>query len=31
VRIRIWNDEQTYIDLVIERPPLQAETPSERQ
>ena len=31
VRIRIWNDEQTYIDLVIERPPLQAEMPSERR
>jgi hypothetical protein len=31
VRIRIWNDEQTYIDLVIERPPLQAEMPPERQ
>jgi hypothetical protein len=31
VRIRIWNDEQTYIDLVIERPPLQAEMPPQRR
>jgi hypothetical protein len=29
VRIRIWNDEQTHIDLMIERPPLQAVMTSE--
>lgn len=29
VRIRIWNDEQSYIDLMIERPPLQAVMPAE--
>ena len=31
VRIRIWNDEQTHIDLMIERPPLQAVMPAERR
>lgn len=26
VRMRIWQDDQTYIDMVIDRPPLRGET-----